>query len=158
MGSAIRGAANYYSFRSDDTLARAQLGSLSSFNEYSYNNNSTSGSVTIDKNNGQVQQIALSGNLTIAGFNNFVTNVASPNTTIGNVYQTDTVTVILNQGQTGGYSVTLPATGGIYKYAGGSNTVSTTTANTVTMVSVTGYYNTADSQTEYLITVSPGFQ
>ena len=155
MGNGARAAAGYYSFRSDDTLAKAQLGSLSSFNEYSYSNNSTSGSVTISKANGQVQQIPLSGNLTIAGFSNFVTNVVSPATAIGNVYQTDTVTLILNQGATGGYGVTLP-TGATYKYAGGINTVGTT-ANAVTMISVTGFYNTATSATNYLLTVSPEF-
>ena len=155
MGNGARAAAGYYSFRSDDTLAKAQLGSLSSFNEYSYSNNSTSGSVTISKANGQVQQIPLSGNLTIAGFSNFVTNVVSPATAIGNVYQTDTVTLILNQGATGGYGVTLP-TGATYKYAGGINTVGIT-ANAITMISVTGFYNTVTSATNYLLTVSPEF-
>ena len=163
MGSIARGAGNatigsqYYAFRNDDTLAKTRLGSLEQFNEYQYANTTATGNIVINKVNGQVQQYSLSGNINITGFSNFVTVVASPNTNIGNVYQTDTVTVILNQGTTGGYAITLPATGGNVKYAGGINTIAATTANTVTMLSITGYWNLADSQTEYLVTVSPAF-
>ena len=152
-GNIARMATSYYAFRNDDDLAMSKLGSLSQFHEYSYGNNSTTGSITINKTNGQVQYIPLTGSLTISGFSNFVTSVTKPNNSIN--YQTDTVTLILNQGATGGYSVTLP-TGATYKYAGGVTTVGAT-ANAVTMISVTGFYNTATSATNYLLTVSPEF-
>ena len=152
-GNIARMSTSYYAFRNDDDLAMTKLGSLSQFHEYSYGNNSTTGSITINKTNGQVQYIPLTGSLTISGFSNFVTSVTRPNASIN--YQTDTVTLILNQGATGGYSVTLP-TGANYKYAGGANTVGAT-ANAVTMISVTGFYNTATSATNYLLTISPEF-
>jgi len=152
-GNIARMATSYYAFRNDDDLAMSKLGSLSQFHEYSYGNNSTTGSITINKTNGQVQYIPLTGSLTISGFSNFVTSVTKPNNSIN--YQTDTVTLILNQGATGGYSVTLPS-GATYKYAGSVTTVGAT-ANAVTMISVTGFYNTATSATNYLLTVSPEF-
>jgi hypothetical protein len=67
--------------------------------------------------------------------------------------EVDTVTIIFNQGATGGYSVALPS-GSTYKYAGGVNTVATT-ANSVTLVAVTT--TRISGTTTYLTTVSPGF-
>ena len=64
-----------------------------------------------------------------------------------------TVTVIFNQGATGNYGITLP-TGSTYKYAGNVKTIGTT-ANSVTMMSVTGVR--ISGTTTYLITVSPEF-
>ena len=115
------------------------------------------GDLILDASSDLVQvsgNLTVTGNLTVSGFSNFVTSVVKPNNGIN--YQTDTVTLILDQGTTGNFGVTLPS-GTAYKYAGAGNTVATT-ANTVTMVSVTGYYNPTTSATGYLLTVSPGFQ
>ena len=163
MGSIARGAGstsglpNYFAFRNDDNLALTKLGSLYQYHTYQYANASASGSYVINKNLGQVQQYNLTGNITFTGASNFVSFVSSPNSTVGFVYQNDTVTLIINQGQTGGYNVTLPAMGGLFKYANGSNTVPSTAANTVTTITVTGYWNLADNQTEYLVNISPAF-
>ena len=153
-GNVPRAATNYYAFRNDDNLAKAKLGSLNQFHEFQYSAGNTSGSVTISKTSGQVQYVALTGNLTISSFANFVTTVVTPQA--GTVYQTDTVTLILDQGTTGGYSVAFPSDG-TCKFAGGISAVGTVTANTVTMASVTGYYNPTAAATNYLITISPGF-
>jgi len=163
MGSIARGAGstsglpNYFAFRNDDNLALTKLGSLYQYHTYQYANATASGSYVINKNLGQVQQYNLTGNVTFTGASNFVSFVSSPNSTVGFVYQNDTVTLIINQGQTGGYNVTLPAMGGLFKYANGSNTVPSTAANTVTTITVTGYWNLADNQTEYLVNISPAF-
>jgi hypothetical protein len=85
-GNIPRMATSYYAFRNDDDLAMSKLGSLSQFHEYSYGNNSTTGSITINKANGQVQYIPLTGSLTISGFSNFVTSVTKPNASVN--YQT----------------------------------------------------------------------
>ena len=151
-GNIARQAANYFSFRSDDTLAKAQLGSLSSFNEYTANTTSSTGTLTVNKANGQVQQVYPTENITTVAFSNFVTRVQKPDATYVN--QSDTVTLIIVQGATP-YTVTMPSGTG-YKYAGGVNLVSST-ANTTTMISITGTYNYNISANEYLITISPEF-
>jgi len=152
-GNVVRAATNYYAFRNDDDLAKVRLGSLIRFNEHQ-GSLTSSGSITVSKTNGQVQFATLTGNLTIAGFSNFVTNLSTPQ---GNtVLQTDTVTLILDQGTTGGYTVAFPSDG-TCKFAGGVSAVGTVTANSVSMVSVTGYYNSTAAATNYLITISPGF-
>ena len=153
-GNVVRAASNYYAFRNDDDLAKVRLGSLNRFNEFLNSTGNTSGSVTISKNSGQVQYIGLTGNLTVAGFSNFITNTPTPQG--ANVYQADTVTLILNQGTTGGYTVAFPSDG-TCKFAGGVSAVGTVTANSVSMVSVTGFYNQSTSADNYLITISPGF-
>ena len=153
-GNVVRAATNYYAFRNDDDLAKVRLGSLNRFNEFQYSAGSTSGSVTISKNSGQVQYIGLTGNLTVAGFSNFITNTPTPQG--ANVYQADTVTLILNQGTTGGYTVTFPSDG-TCKFAGGISAVGTVTANSVSMVSITGFYNQSAAADNYLVTISPGF-
>jgi hypothetical protein len=151
-GNIARMATDYYSFRSDDTLARAQLGSLSSFNEYTANITSSGGTLTVDKSTAQVQQVYLTENITTITFSNFVTRVLKPNATYAN--QSDTVTVLLQQGATP-YTVTMPS-GTAYRYAGGTSTVSST-ANTTVMLSITGTYNYNTAANQYLITISPAF-
>jgi hypothetical protein len=145
-------ATNYYAFYNEDTLAKTALGSLSSFNEYTGNITSSSGSLAVNKNNGQVQQVYLTENITTISFSNFVTRVQKPNASYAN--QSDTVTLIIQQGATP-YTVTMP-TGTGYKYAGGVTIVGAT-ANATTMISITGTYNYNISATEYLITISPEF-
>ena len=74
-GNIPRMATDYWSFRSDDDLARVQLGSLSRFHEYTANTTSSSGTLVINKTNGQVQQIYPTENITTVTFSNFVTQV-----------------------------------------------------------------------------------
>ena len=147
----MRKAANYYFLRNDDNLAQNKLGSLRLFNEYRYDGANTTGTLAVDKNNGQVQNVYLTGNITSVTFSNFVTSASDGTTTD---YQTDTVTLILRQDSTG-YTVTMP-TGSAYKYAAGTSTVGTT-ANSATMISVTATYDSITAADQYLITISPEF-
>jgi hypothetical protein len=147
----MRRANNYYFLRNDDNLAQNKLGSLRLFNEYRYDGANTTGTLAVDKNNGQVQNVYLTGNITSVTFSNFVTSATDGTTTD---YQTDTVTLILRQDSTG-YTVTMP-TGSAYKYAAGTTTVGTT-ANSATMISVTATYDSITAADQYLITISPEF-
>jgi hypothetical protein len=151
-GNIARQATDYYSFRSDDTLAKAQLGSLSSFNEFTANVTSSGGTLNVDKSLGQVLQVYPTEAITTVTFNSFITRVLKPNASYAN--QSDTVTLIIQQGATP-YAVTMP-TGTAYRYAGGVNTV-TATANTTVMISITGTYNYNTAAVQYLITISPAF-
>jgi hypothetical protein len=146
-----RRAANYYFLRNDDNVAQNKLGSVRLFHEYRHAATVSSGTLTIDKLNGQVQYVDLTEAVTTLTFSNFVTSASD---SVNTDYQTDTVTVILRQDGTG-RAVTMPS-GSAYKYAGGTNTVGTT-ANSVTMLSVTAIYNVSAAATEYLITISPEF-
>jgi hypothetical protein len=149
--SASAREANYYFLRNDDDIAQIKLGSLRTFHEYRYVATSSSGSLTIDKANAQVQSVALTENITSVTFSNFVRATTAGSTTRQSV---DTVTVIFRQDATG-RTVTLP-TGAGYRYAAGNSTVSTV-ANSVTMVSITAITDAAGTGVEYLITVSPEF-
>ena len=146
----FRSAGEYYFLRNDDAVAQSQLGSLRSYNEFNYVNTATSGALTIDKNNAQVQQINLAGNITSVTYANMVSSLSDGTNTDE---EADTVTLIFNQGATGGYSVTFP-TGSTYKYAGNIRTIGTT-ANSVSMVSVTVVRLSGTAT--YLTTVSPEF-
>jgi hypothetical protein len=152
MGTIARNATNYHAFRNDDVLAKSRLGSLETFNEWTSNVTSSGGSLTIDKLNGQVQQIYPTENITSITFSNFVVSASKPSGAVVN--QTDTVTLIIQQGATP-YTVTMP-TGTAYRYAAGGNTV-TSVANTTTMISITGTYNYNTAANQYLITISPAF-
>jgi hypothetical protein len=128
------------------TTGISNLGSLKTYNEAQYTLGS-SGTINIDKNNGQVQYIAASGNVTIGSFSNFVT-------TQGGTSQADTVTVIIRQGSPTAYTITMPTGNASIKYAANLTTVGTA-ANSVTLFSVTAA-NVA-SVPLYLITISPEF-
>lgn len=159
VAAAARRATNYYAFRNDDPFAQVQLGSLRTFHEYQHTTG-TSGTVAIDKNNGQVQYIAPTANVTIGDFQNFVFNAVSSasNVSLANIAQVDTVTLVIQQGATP-YTVTMPTGNAAIKYAAGNSTVSTT-ANSATMISITGTKvgNATTSGTGlYLVTVSPEF-
>ena len=145
-----RAAANYYFLRNDDTVAQVQLGSLRSYNEFQFAT-ATSGTVNINKLNAQVQFIAPTANVTIGDFQNFVTTA---NDGTNNDTQADTVTVIIQQGATP-YTITMPTGNASIKYAANVTTVSTT-ANSVTMVSITAFRSSGNAAI-YLTTVSPGF-
>jgi len=152
-GNIPRQATNYYAFRNDDDLAKSKLGMLDSFHELNANSATTTGNVTINKANGQVQTIYPTGNVAIAAFTNFVTGVPRPN---GNIVNTaDTVTLVIQQGATP-YTVTMPTGNANIRYAGGVSTLAGT-ANTTTMISITGVYNYTTSNNQYLITISPEF-
>ena len=144
-----RSATNYYAFKNDDDVAQTKLGSLRSYHEYQYST-ATSGTVNINKTNAQVQYIAPTANVTIGDFQNFVTTASN---SVSSINQADTVTLIVKQGATP-YIVTMPTGNASIKYAGNVTTVGST-ANSVTMVSVTGA-NVAGAAL-YLVTISPEF-
>jgi hypothetical protein len=152
-GNIARMATDYYAFRNDDDLARSKLGMLDRFHELNANTATTTGTVNIDKNSGQVQTIYPTGNVTIGTFSNFVTRVTRPNSTFVNT--ADTVTLIIQQGATP-YTVTMPTGNTQIRYAAGVTTVEAT-ANTTTMISITGVYDYTAAGNEYLITISPEF-
>jgi hypothetical protein len=152
ISNIARAAGSYYFLRCDDDLAQSKLGSLRTFHEYRYDNSSSSGTLTVNKNNGQVQYVTVTEAISTVTFSNFVVSASDGTTTD---YQTDTVTLIFQQDSTG-RTITLPTPSTTYKYAGGSSLMGTT-ANAVQMVSVTATYNAGLAGTQYLITVSPEF-
>jgi hypothetical protein len=152
-GNIIRMSTNYHAFRNDDDLAKSRLGMLDRFHELNANTSTSTGTVNIDKNSGQVQTIYPTGNVTVGTFSNFVTRVTKPDATFVNT--ADTVTLIIQQGATP-YSITMPTGNTQIRYAAGLNTVGAT-ANTTTMISITGVYDYTAAGNEYLITISPEF-
>jgi hypothetical protein len=146
-----RAATNYYFLYNEDNVARSRMGSLETYTEFANQAATSSGTIDVNKNAGQVQQWNLTGNATLT-VSNFVTSASD---SVNTDYQSDTVTVIINQGSTGGYGVTFPTPSSVYKYAGNVTTLQSTAANSVTMVSITAVY--MNSQTTYLFTISPGF-
>jgi hypothetical protein len=111
----------------------------------------TSGTWNIDKDNGQVQAISTTGNVTIGTYTDFITTA---NDGVNNDSQTDTVTLIIEQGATP-YTVTMPTGNAAIRYANGVSTV-TATANSTTMIAITAF-RTAANTTSYLTTISPAF-
>lgn len=143
--------ANYWFLKNEDNHAYNQVGQLKTYQETEYALSSSSGAVAVDKNNGQVQFFTVSEDATMS-FSNFVVSSTVVSTTR---YQTDTVTVIVQQDGTG-RTITLPAASSTYKYAAGNNSVPTT-ADSVSMISITAIYNSVTAATQYLITISPEF-
>ena len=128
------------------TTGTSTLGSIQSYSQLQYTLG-TSGTIDIDKTQGQVQLLAPVGNVTIGSLTNFVTTQSSQN-------QADTVTLVIKQGATP-YTITMPTGNAAIKYAGNITSVGTT-ANSVTMASISAA-NVSGSAL-YLITVSPEFQ
>ena len=147
--NSYRGAANYYFLKNDDNAAQSQMGSLRSYTEFNYGNNTANGGITISKNNGQVQQITPTGAITSITYADFVPSASDGTNTD---QQADTVTLIIAQSATP-YAVSMPV-GADYKYSGGGNVVSLT-ANSVTMISITAV--NISGTTTYLTTISPEF-
>ncbi len=145
-----RAATNYYFLRNDDAVAQNQLGSLRAYHTYQYPSG-TSGTVDVDKNNGQIQFIAPTGNITIGNYTNFVTTA---NDGTNNDTQSDTVTLIIQQGATP-YTITMPTGNSSIRYAGGTSTVANT-ANAVTTITVQAFRSSANASM-YLTTISPEF-
>ena len=152
-GNIARQVTNYHAFRNDDDLARSRLGMLERFHELNANTANTTGTVDIDKNSGQVQTLYPTGNITVGTLSNFVTRVTKPDATFVNA--ADTVTLVINQGATP-YTVTMPTGNTQIRYASGVSTV-LATANTTTMISITGTYNYTTAANQYQITISPEF-
>jgi hypothetical protein len=149
--NSFRGATNYYFLRNDDAVAQNQLGSLRSYTEFNGVSGTTSGSLTIDKANGQVQQVNLTGNISGITYSNFVSSASDGTNTDE---QSDTVTIVFNQGATGNYGITFP-TGSTYLYAGNVKALQSVAANSVSLVSVSAVR--IGGTTTYLTTISPGF-
>jgi hypothetical protein len=147
-----RTATNYYFLRNDDTLAKSRLGSLELYQNFTANATAT-GAVTISKDNGQYQNMYLTGNVSSMTFSNFVTRVQTPSGTYNN--QTDIVTLVIQQGATP-YTVTMPTGNTQIRYSNGNSTVPSV-ANSTVVVSVTGTYNYNLSNNQYLIDISSSY-
>ena len=149
--NSYRAATNYYFLRNDDAVAQTQLGTLRSYNEYNYVNPTTTGALTIDKVNAQVQQINLTGNISGITYANMVTSLSD---SVNTDEELDTVTIIFNQGATGGFGVTFPA-GATYKYSGGVTALTSTAANSVSVVTVRAVR--IGGTATYLTNIEPAF-
>jgi hypothetical protein len=149
--NASRLASEYYFLRNDDPVAQNQIGTLRSYNEFNSVSATSSGALIIDKAVSQVHQVNLSGNITSVTYANMISSLSD---SVNTDEEVDTVTIVFNQGSVGGYSVAFP-TGATYKYAGGTNTIATTVANSVTLVAVTVVR--IGGTATYLTTISPGF-
>ena len=123
----------------------SNLGSITGFTVGQYNT-ATSGTVNINRNNGQVQVIAPTANVTIGNFQNFVTSTS-------NVAQTDSITILVQQGSTPQF-VNMPTGNSQIKYSANVYLVGTT-ANATSLINVTAA-NISGTAT-YLVTVSPEF-
>jgi hypothetical protein len=149
--------ANYWNIYNEDNANKNRLGALTQYQESSYSLSSSAGSVVVNKANSQVQYYTVSEAATMS-FTGFITVATIPTgggvPTAVNRYQTDTVTVIVQQDSTG-RTITMPS-GAAYKYAGGTTTVPAT-ANAISMISITAYYDPGTSATAYLTTISPAF-
>jgi hypothetical protein len=146
-----RSSTNYMFLNNTDDVAQNRLGSLRSYTEFNAQSATTTGALTIDKTAGQVQQINLTGNISGITYSNFVSSASDGTNTDE---QSDTVTMIFNQGATGNFGVTFP-TGATYKYAGNVTALQSVAANSVSLVSVSAIR--IGGTTTYLTTISPGF-
>ena len=151
MQTPARSAANYYFLKNDDAVAQTQLGTLRSYNEFNYTQPTGAGALTFNKNDAQVQQVYLTGNVTSVAYTNMVTNLSDG---VNTDQEIDTLTLIFVQDATGGYDITFP-TGSTYKYAGNVTALTSTAANSVSVVTVqaVGISGTAN----YLTTINPAF-
>jgi hypothetical protein len=152
-GNLARSATNYYAFRNDDSLAKSRLGSLETMHYFTSNVAITSGNITVNKQNGQAQNLYMTENVSGVTFSNFVTRTQTPSAT--QVNQTDVVTLVVQQGATP-YDLTMPTGNANIRYANALSVVGNT-ANSTTLIQVTGVYNYNDSATQYLINIGPEY-
>jgi hypothetical protein len=117
---------NVYAFMNAGNLAQVRLGSTIEQHYYAYPIPTTTGNVTINAVNGQVQTVTPTAAMAITDVTNLITG-ATNGPLATTIPQSQSVTVQIRQGATG-YAVTLPSTlsGGPVSYADGFNTVSTT--------------------------------
>ena len=149
MNAAARSAPNYYFLRNDDNAAQTKMGAMRTWHDFRYDHTTTTGNITIDKNNGQTQYLAVTGNITGITLSNFVTTASDG---INTDQEMDTVTLWLRQDATG-RTITMP-TGANYFYESGTTTVPTT-ANSVSRIDFTAIDNS--STTQYLIKISAAY-
>jgi hypothetical protein len=149
--TSVRSAANYYAFKNDDAVAQVQLGTLRSYNEFNAVAGNTAGSITFDKATSQVHQVNLTGNVTSITYANMVTSLSDG---VNTDEELDTLTLVFNQGTTGGFDVTFP-TGSTYKYAGNVTALTSTAANSVSVVQVQAVR--IGGTATYLTTINPAF-
>ena len=133
--------------------SKSRLGALERFHYFTANVTSSGGAVTIDKTNGQYQQLYATENVTSVTFSNFQVRQTKPNSTFQN--SSDVVTFIIQQGATP-YNITLPTGNAQIRYANGVNTI-TGVANTTNTIDIVGVYNYNTSATNYLVTVNSTF-
>jgi hypothetical protein len=137
-------SSSYRFLNNTDTRSSSRVGPIESYFDRPFTFTTTSGSATLDFNNGTSQFVKPTGDMTLS----FANALTSSN---GNLFHT--VTLVIEQDSTG-RAITLPAASSTIKYANGSNEVSTT-ANAVVMITVTAAL--INSATTYLVTVSPEF-
>ena len=145
----FRQATNYYFLMNEDNVARTRMGSMWLWHNYRYTHTTTTGAITVDKNNGQTQYLAVTGNITGITLSNFVTTASNGAT---DQEQMDTVTLYVRQDATG-RTITMP-TGANYFYESGNTTVDIT-ANSITKIEFTAINNAGTTQ--YLIDISPAY-
>jgi len=150
LNSTMRNSAEYYFLYNEDDVAQVRLGSLRRYTEYRANITSSGGTLTVDKNTAQIQNLVPTEAITTVNFANFAPTLSD---SVNNDSQADTVTLIIQQGATP-YEITMPTANSTIKYAGGVNTVGAT-ANAVTMIATTATVSSAG--TLYLITISQEF-
>jgi hypothetical protein len=153
IGGNFRSASRYFFIRNDDDAAQVKLGSLRTYHEFLGNATQSTSSITINPRTTPIAQVVRTTPtqaITSVTFAGFITSASDGTNTD---FQADTMTWIIQQGATP-YAVTLPTGNAQIKYSGGVSTIGTT-ANAVTMCSITAYDNAGT--TNYLVTVSPEF-
>jgi hypothetical protein len=136
-----------YSFYSSGDEVRNRPGGMEKFSEYSYNTTHSSGSTyTIDWNNGNLQTVTLTSNITGFTMSNFPTNEKF---SVG-------LTLYLVQDGTGSRSMTFSAASGeTFKFSNGSNTSSVSSANDIQVCYIFSRYDGTNNT--FYWTLGPAF-
>jgi hypothetical protein len=142
-----RNPTNIYSFVADYDKARAKPGALEKFNEYAYEATHSSGAgYTLDFNNGNLQAVTLTSNITSFTMSNFPTDSKH---SVG-------VTLYLIQDGTGSRTMTFSAgSGETFKFSNGANSSSVSAANDIQVCYIFSRYN-GTSNTFYW-TIGPAY-
>jgi len=140
-------APNRWGFYAEDNTFQAKLGAIKHFTERAYEATHSSGAgYTIDLNNGNLQIVTLSSNITSFTMSNFLTN---SNNSGG-------VTLYLVQDGTGGRGITYSAGASeTFKFANGTNTSSNTAAGDITVVYIFSRYD--GTNMTYYWTIGPAY-
>jgi len=136
-----------YSFYSSGDEVRNRPGGMEKFSEYSYNTTHSSGSAyTIDWNNGNLQTVTLTSNISGFTMSNFPTNEKF---SVG-------LTLYLVQDGTGSRTMTFtPASGETFKFSNGSNTSSVSSANDIQVCYIFSRYDGTNNT--FYWTLGPAF-
>ena len=142
-----RNPTNVYSFVTAYDKARAKPGALEKFNEYAYEATHSSGAgYTLDFNNGNLQAVTLTSNITSFTMSNFPTDSKH---SVG-------VTLYLIQDGTGSRTMTFGAgSGETFKFSNGANSSSVSAANDIQVCYIFSRYD-GTSNTFYW-TIGPAF-